>query len=160
MKSLIVAVVMVAMLANLVVQGQDGLPDIPDLPKFPACVVNLLGCADSLNTTTTPPDTCCLPLKEAITDQLPCLCSLYNNPTLLISLGINITQVIELPARCGINFSITECTGSPAPVSPMPYPGSPTTPSAATPPSDAGHTAATATFSRLFILAAAMLYWT
>lgn len=96
------AVVMVAMMTNLVVEGQDDLP---------VCVVNLVGCVDYLNTTTTPPDTCCFPLKEAITDQLPCLCSLYNDPALLISLKINITQVIELPARCGINFSITECTG-------------------------------------------------
>lgn len=97
MKSLIVAVMMVAMMANSVVEGQDDVP---------VCLVNLLGCADSLNTTTTPPDTCCLPLKQAITDQLPCLCNLYNDPAFLKSIGINITQVIELPARCGINFSI------------------------------------------------------
>lgn len=102
MKSLIVAVVMVAMMANLVVQGQDDLP---------VCLVNLVGCADYLNTTTKPPDTCCSPLKEAITDQLPCLCNLYNDPSLLKSLGINVTQVMEVPARCGIDFSITECTG-------------------------------------------------
>ncbi|XP_074330824.1 non-specific lipid transfer protein GPI-anchored 7-like [Apium graveolens] len=150
MKSLIVMVVMVAMMGNLAVKGNDDFPDLP------LCAVSLAGCVDYLNTTTTPPDTCCLPLKEAITDQLPCLCSLYNDPSLIISLGFNITQVIELPARCGINFSITECTGSPAPISPMPFPGTPTTPSA-TPPSDAGRSA-TATFSSLFILAAAMLY--
>lgn len=101
MKSLIVAVMAVTMMVNLVVEGQN----------LPACVVNLVGCVDYLNTTTTPPATCCGPLKEAITDQLPCLCNLYNDPALLISLGINVTQAIELPARCSINFSINECTG-------------------------------------------------
>ncbi|KAK1376406.1 lipid transfer-like protein VAS [Heracleum sosnowskyi] len=164
MKSLIVGVMVVAMMVNLVVEGLD----------LPVCVVSLVGCADYLNTTTTPPATCCVPLKEAVTDQLPCLCDIYNDPALLQSFGINVTQAIELPGRCGINFSISECTGSPAPNSPIPQPGSPTpnfqttvnspttlnsptTPSAPPPSSDTGRSA-TATFSCLFILAAAMLY--
>ncbi|KAL8114472.1 hypothetical protein AgCh_021364 [Apium graveolens] len=165
MKSLIVAVMVVTMMVNLAVEGQ----------YIPECVVNLVGCADYLNTTTTPPATCCVPLKEAVTDQLPCLCNIYNDPVLLKSFGINVTQAIELPARCSINFSISECTGSPAPNSPIPQPGS-TTPSYLTAPnsepttgnslttlsapqpsSDSGRVA-TATIRGLFILAAAILY--
>ena len=102
MKSLIVAVMVVAMISNLVVEGQEDLP---------VCVANLVSCVEYLNTTTPPPVTCCIPLKEAVTDQLPCLCGIYNDPSLLISFGINVTQAIQLPVRCGINFSITECTG-------------------------------------------------
>ncbi|WOG88433.1 hypothetical protein DCAR_0207668 [Daucus carota subsp. sativus] len=158
MKSFIVVVLVVAVMLNFQVEGQG----------IPPCVTNLVGCVDYLNTTTTPPATCCVPLKEAITDQLPCLCNVYNDPAFLKSLGINVTQAIELPARCGIAFSISECSGSPAPspflISPMPQmqpggsttPGNPTTPSAPSP-SSAGQSAA-ATFSCLFIMAAAVLY--
>ncbi|KAL1828449.1 hypothetical protein ACET3Z_006861 [Daucus carota] len=139
MKSFIVVVLVVAVMLNFQVEGQG----------IPPCVTNLVGCVDYLNTTTTPPATCCVPLKEAITDQLPCLCNVYNDPAFLKSLGINVTQAIELPARCGIAFSISECSGSTTP-------GNPTTPSAPSP-SSAGQSAA-ATFSCLFIMAAAVLY--
>lgn len=101
MKSFIVVVLVVAVMLNFQVEGQG----------IPPCVTNLVGCVDYLNTTTTPPATCCVPLKEAITDQLPCLCNVYNDPAFLKSLGINVTQAIELPARCGIAFSISECSG-------------------------------------------------
>ncbi|KAL9242881.1 hypothetical protein vseg_016839 [Gypsophila vaccaria] len=64
------------------------------------CVAQLTGCISYLNATTMPPSTCCGPLKDAVTNQKACLCSLYNNPALLT--GINVTQAMNLPVLCKI----------------------------------------------------------
>lgn len=101
MNSLILAVLVVAMTASWVTEAQT----------LPPCVQKLMGCADSLNTTTKPPETCCAPLKEALTNELPCLCKLYSDTDLLKSFKINVTQSMEIPARCGIDVSLDACNG-------------------------------------------------
>ncbi|PHT92632.1 hypothetical protein T459_00514 [Capsicum annuum] len=53
--------------------------------------------------------TCCDPLREAVTKDLDCLCKLYENPTLLPSLGINVTQAIGLPKYCDIPGDVSAC---------------------------------------------------
>ncbi|XP_017234691.2 non-specific lipid transfer protein GPI-anchored 7 isoform X2 [Daucus carota subsp. sativus] len=133
MNSLVVAVIVVAMTASFVTEAQT----------LPPCVQKLMGCADSLNTTTTPPETCCAPLKEALTNELPCLCKLYTNTDLLKSFNINVTQAMEMPGRCGISVSFDVCTAS------APSPG---------PSSSVGKIAATGFFSSVMILVSAMLF--
>lgn len=102
MNTLIVTVMVLAMTMSWVTEAQTQLPP---------CVQKLMGCAESLNTTTKPPETCCAPLQEALTNELPCLCKLYTDTALLKSFQINVTQSLEIPARCGITFSLDACTG-------------------------------------------------
>ncbi|KAK9668269.1 hypothetical protein RND81_13G046400 [Saponaria officinalis] len=65
------------------------------------CAAQLTGCISYLNATTTPPESCCGPLKDAVTNQKACLCGLYDNPALMK--GINITQALNLPVICKIH---------------------------------------------------------
>ncbi|PHU28429.1 hypothetical protein BC332_00522 [Capsicum chinense] len=74
----------------------------------PSCASKLVPCAPFLNSTK-PPATCCDPLREAVTKDLDCLCKLYENPTLLPSLGINVTQAIGLPKYCDIPGDVSAC---------------------------------------------------
>ncbi|CAN4077230.1 unnamed protein product [Withania somnifera] len=75
----------------------------------PSCASKLVPCAPYLSTPK-PPGECCDPLREAITDDLDCLCKLYENPTLLPSLGVNITQALALPKACNIPGDLSACT--------------------------------------------------
>ncbi|PHT39624.1 hypothetical protein CQW23_18478 [Capsicum baccatum] len=77
----------------------------------PSCASKLVPCAPYLNSSR-PPAECCDPLREAITQDLDCLCKLYENPTLLPSLGINVTQALALPKACNIPGEITSCKGA------------------------------------------------
>ncbi|KAJ7003894.1 protein YLS3-like [Populus alba x Populus x berolinensis] len=79
-----------------------------------SCATKLIPCQAFLATTTTPPATCCNPIKEAVAKELPCLCKLYNDPNLFPSLGINVTQAVNLSQRCGVTTNLTSC-GAPAP---------------------------------------------
>ncbi|KAG9134255.1 hypothetical protein Leryth_020292 [Lithospermum erythrorhizon] len=64
------------------------------------CASKLTPCSQFLNSTN-PPKACCDSLKDAITNDRPCLCNLYSSG-LLDSIGINVTQALQLPQRCGI----------------------------------------------------------
>ncbi|XP_009627049.1 non-specific lipid transfer protein GPI-anchored 7-like [Nicotiana tomentosiformis] len=116
MSALITVVVTVAIMAATVAEAQT-----------PSCAAKLVPCAPYLNSTK-PPAECCDPLKEAITNELDCLCKLYENPTVLPSFGINITQALALPKACNIPGDLSSCNGNAAP-----GPGSETLPPPATP---------------------------
>ncbi|KAJ9173440.1 hypothetical protein P3X46_016575 [Hevea brasiliensis] len=90
-----------------------------------SCAQKLIPCGDYLNTTTTPPESCCGSIKEAVTNELPCLCNLYNSPGLLQSFNINITQALALTRRCGVNADLSACTKAESPGSVPPPPGVP-----------------------------------
>ncbi|PWA98558.1 bifunctional inhibitor/lipid-transfer protein/seed storage 2S albumin superfamily protein [Artemisia annua] len=80
------------------------------------CASKLVPCANYLNATTKPPNSCCDPIKEAVATDLQCLCNLYENPSFLSSLGINVTQALNLPKLCGISSDDSACkTGAQAP---------------------------------------------
>lgn len=81
--------------------------------QVPSCAMQLIPCADYLNATTKPPSSCCDPLKEAVTKELPCLCNLFKEQSLLKSLNINVTQALELPKLCGIPGDLSACNGKP-----------------------------------------------
>ncbi|KAF7138876.1 hypothetical protein RHSIM_Rhsim07G0103400 [Rhododendron simsii] len=86
----------------------------------PACAAKLTPCAGYINGTGTPPTSCCGPLKEAVTNEMQCLCDLYDAPGLLQSFGINVTQAILLPGRC--NLVASNCSKVSAPTSNQPPP--------------------------------------
>ncbi|KMT12576.1 hypothetical protein BVRB_5g098200 [Beta vulgaris subsp. vulgaris] len=69
----------------------------------PSCASKLTACLDYMNATTTPPSSCCDPLREAVTNERTCLCSIYNNTDLIQAFRINITQALNLPKICHIN---------------------------------------------------------
>ncbi|CAD5168734.1 unnamed protein product [Musa acuminata subsp. malaccensis] len=82
----------------------------------PECASKLVGCAQYLNSTT-PPDTCCGPLKQEAKDDLPCLCALFNNTAVLKAFNVNITQALQMAKRCGVNADQSTCatvTASPS----------------------------------------------
>ncbi|KAJ7010873.1 hypothetical protein D5086_001066 [Populus alba] len=77
-----------------------------------ACASKLVPCQAYLSTTTQPPDSCCNSIKEAVANELPCLCKLYNDPNLFQSLGINVTQAVMLSQRCGVTTDLSRCGAS------------------------------------------------
>lgn len=74
-----------------------------------SCISGIIQCANYLATTGTPPTSCCNPLKNVINTEMECLCNLLNDTTLLRQFQINITQVEQLPLRCGLNATATSC---------------------------------------------------
>ncbi|KAE9459432.1 hypothetical protein C3L33_08643, partial [Rhododendron williamsianum] len=91
--------------------------------QTPACAEKLVPCAEYINATGTPPAACCGPLKEAVTNEMQCLCNLYTAPGLLESFGINVTQAVHLPSRC--NLVASNCSKASAPTSPTSNPPPP-----------------------------------
>ncbi|XP_039134413.1 non-specific lipid transfer protein GPI-anchored 8-like [Dioscorea cayenensis subsp. rotundata] len=83
--------------------------------QTPSCVSNLIPCAPYLNSTTTPPAKCCEPLKEAVKNELPCLCSLFTNQDLLKSFNIDINQALQIPKHCNITQDQSICKTSASP---------------------------------------------
>ncbi|GKD67971.1 lipid transfer-like protein VAS [Tanacetum coccineum] len=79
------------------------------------CASKLVPCGNYLNATTKPPNTCCDPIKEAVANDLQCLCNLYENPDFLSSLGINVQQALNLPKLCGIPSDDSACKNANAP---------------------------------------------
>ncbi|CAH1453439.1 unnamed protein product [Lactuca virosa] len=78
------------------------------------CVSKLIPCAQYLNATTKPPNSCCDPIKEAVATDLQCMCNLYENPAFLSGLGINVAQALRLPQLCGISYDTTTCNNTTA----------------------------------------------
>ena len=82
--------------------------------ETPTCASKLVACVDYLNATTTPPSSCCNPLKEAVTNEKTCLCDIYSNPSLIQAFHINLTQALNLPKLCRTDTgkSSNICNGS------------------------------------------------
>lgn len=76
-----------------------------------SCASKLIPCQPYLATTTQPPGSCCNSIKEAVSKELPCLCKIYNDPTLFKSLGLNVSQAIMLSQRCGVTTDLSNCSG-------------------------------------------------
>ncbi|KNA15713.1 hypothetical protein SOVF_095630 [Spinacia oleracea] len=101
--------------------------------ETPSCASRLTGCLNYMNATTTPPSSCCNPLKEAVMNEKACLCSIYGNPALIQAFHINVTQALNLPKLCHIDTgkSPNICTGVAT------SPSSTSTPSRSSPPGNA-----------------------
>ncbi|KAD4384645.1 hypothetical protein E3N88_24813 [Mikania micrantha] len=119
------------------------------------CAANLIPCAQYINSTTTPPSSCCDPIRQAVANDLPCLCSLYQNPSFLAGFGVNVTQALRLPQRCGIPADVTACkttAQAPGGSTTQPPPGS--TPGG----NNAGKIASSGVIGLLFISTCVMLF--
>ncbi|XP_078174319.1 non-specific lipid transfer protein GPI-anchored 7-like [Carex rostrata] len=88
-----------------------------------SCASKLVSCASYLNSTN-PPASCCDPLKEAITNEMQCLCSIYEDPTILKAFNINLTEANQLAGHCGINSGTNQCNASSPSGTPTPPPPS------------------------------------
>ncbi|KAL4199781.1 hypothetical protein AMTRI_Chr03g146560 [Amborella trichopoda] len=75
------------------------------------CANKLVPCASYLNSTT-PGKECCDDLKQAIETELPCLCALFNDPSVFKSLNINRTQALLLPEHCGFKSTASACNST------------------------------------------------
>ncbi|KAK6921234.1 Bifunctional inhibitor/plant lipid transfer protein/seed storage helical domain [Dillenia turbinata] len=73
------------------------------------CVQKLAPCRPYLKSSSMPPATCCAPLKEMVSDDRACLCSIFNDPEILKSLNITQDQALQLPRSCGANPDISKC---------------------------------------------------
>ncbi|XP_030467734.2 non-specific lipid transfer protein GPI-anchored 7-like [Syzygium oleosum] len=143
---------LVAAAALLVAAGSAVLAGA-QTPATQTCASKLVPCANYLNSTSPPPDTCCNPIRETVKNDRACLCTLYTTPGLLASLGINVTQALQLTKECGVPTDTSSCNATATP------PSSSTTPPA-TPggDSDAGRIAWSGISSLFLILASMMFY--
>nr|QIN53269.1 LTP VAS [Eleusine coracana subsp. coracana] len=80
-------------------------------PNPPSCASKLVPCGPYMNGTGPPPETCCGPLKDAVKNELPCLCALYASPEIFKAFNINISDALNLSKRCGVTDTTTACAG-------------------------------------------------
>ncbi|XP_048539754.1 non-specific lipid transfer protein GPI-anchored 3-like [Triticum urartu] len=75
----------------------------------PSCASKLVTCAGYLNTTDTPPESCCDPLKEAAATQAACMCAILMNRAALQAFGVAPEQGVLLAKRCGVTTDAYTC---------------------------------------------------
>ena len=73
------------------------------------CAQELIPCMDYLNSTSTPPSSCCDPLKRTVETELTCLCNLFYTPGLLQTFNISVDNALALSRRCGVTSDLTSC---------------------------------------------------
>ncbi|CAN6200721.1 unnamed protein product [Urochloa humidicola] len=103
-----------AAVAVVAVMGVLASPTAAQTSNTPDCAAKLAPCAPYINTTGTPPDTCCGPIKEAVQNELQCLCGLYASPEIFKAFNINVTQALGVSKRCGLSDTTDACKGSPS----------------------------------------------
>ncbi|RWW09671.1 hypothetical protein GW17_00026827 [Ensete ventricosum] len=91
----VVAVVMVVL--TVMSGGGEGQSSTP------SCVSNLVPCGSYVNSNGTPPASCCTPLKEAVDNDLKCLCTVLNDTTVMKAFNISTEAGYRLARSCGIS---------------------------------------------------------
>ncbi|RLN12485.1 lipid transfer-like protein VAS [Panicum miliaceum] len=84
-------------------------PAAAQTSRTPDCAAKLAPCAPYINTTGPPPDTCCGPIKDAVDNDLRCLCGLYAAPEIFKAFNINVTQALGVSKRCGLSDTTEAC---------------------------------------------------
>ncbi|KAM0935185.1 putative bifunctional inhibitor/plant lipid transfer protein/seed storage helical [Dioscorea sansibarensis] len=79
-----------------------------------ACISKLIPCQNYLNNSH-PPQECCSPLKDAVQNELACLCAVFDDPNILKAFNINITQALQLSVNCGLTSDTSLCIKAGAP---------------------------------------------
>ncbi|TYI91266.1 hypothetical protein E1A91_D03G180200v1 [Gossypium mustelinum] len=88
------------------------------------CAQSLVPCAPYLNNATAQPqDDCCNPIKQAVETQLTCLCNLFNDPTLLSSFNVTVSEALRIALECGVTTDLSACNNATSPTSAPPPPG-------------------------------------
>ncbi|KAK2979214.1 hypothetical protein RJ640_009612 [Escallonia rubra] len=98
MAIMLTVIVVVVVAAISVAEGQS----------MPLCASKLVLCANYMNSTN-PPSSCCDSLRDAVTNELPCMCNLYETLGLLESLGTKVTQALHVTAACKIPVDLSAC---------------------------------------------------
>ncbi|KAF5734037.1 protein YLS3 [Tripterygium wilfordii] len=128
-----------AMNQAYLVQDSNGSPPSDSFP----CIKKLMPCEPYLGKPTTPPASCCVPMKEMVKDEKQCLCDVFNNAAFLKSLNITQEIALQLPKACGAPVDISVCkkegssppSGSPeVPTPPAPPKSSDNSSSSSSPP--------------------------
>ncbi|KAG0474928.1 hypothetical protein HPP92_014614 [Vanilla planifolia] len=91
------------------------------------CASKLIPCQQYLNSTK-PSEECCRPLKDAIKNDLSCLCYIFHSPDILKAYKIDLNKAQQLPVHCGIipASSGNLCNdGAPSPYGTIVPPGNP-----------------------------------
>ncbi|THU56730.1 hypothetical protein C4D60_Mb11t20280 [Musa balbisiana] len=102
----VVAVVMVVL--TVMSGGAEGQSSTP------SCVSNLIPCARYVNSTSTPPAECCTPLKQAVDNDLQCLCAVLKDTTVMNAFNISTDEGYRLAQSCGIS-SFRDCSSATSP---------------------------------------------
>ncbi|KAL6181421.1 hypothetical protein ACLB2K_048076 [Fragaria x ananassa] len=89
-------------LAGFVTGGGDPTDSMP-------CVKKLIPCQPYLHAPEKVPVSCCLPLKQMVSDDTKCLCGLFNNAETLKKLNLTQDEALKLPKACGANADISIC---------------------------------------------------
>ncbi|GJN39328.1 hypothetical protein PR202_gb28439 [Eleusine coracana subsp. coracana] len=80
-----------------------------DGTAVPSCASKLVPCGAFLNSTSTPPATCCGPLKEAAFNETKCMCAMLLNKAALQAFGVAPDQGMALAKRCGVTVDASVC---------------------------------------------------
>ena len=84
-------------------------PSAAQTSRTPDCAAKLAACAPYINTTGPPPEACCGSIKDAVQNDLKCLCGLYATPEIFKAFNINVTQALGVAKRCGLNDTTEAC---------------------------------------------------
>ncbi|GKU95481.1 hypothetical protein SLEP1_g8838 [Rubroshorea leprosula] len=95
---------------------------LTEAQNIPSCASSLTPCASYLNTNTTPGTDCCNAIKDAVANQLTCLCNLYNDPEVLKLFNISLPAALQLSRNCGVNNSLSGCANALSPTGSVPPP--------------------------------------
>ncbi|XP_073147790.1 non-specific lipid transfer protein GPI-anchored 9-like isoform X3 [Henckelia pumila] len=82
------------------------------------CIQKLLPCQPYLKSQVTPPPSCCVPMKQVVAEESQCLCAVFNNRDILISLNVTQQDGINLAKSCEAIVDQSNCKkDAPSPVS-------------------------------------------
>ncbi|XVF53766.1 hypothetical protein PTKIN_Ptkin05aG0125100 [Pterospermum kingtungense] len=73
-----------------------------------ACMQKLMPC-QLFTHSSSPPATCCTPLKEVVTQESQCLCKVTRDPQLLKTVNLTLDQSLALSKACGIDADVSVC---------------------------------------------------
>ncbi|KAJ4712840.1 Lipid transfer protein [Melia azedarach] len=82
--------------------------------NIPSCASKLVQCSNFINSKTQPDATCCNAIKDAVANELPCLCSLFNSGV-LSSFNISVTEALRITKECNVPGDLSNCNGTAAP---------------------------------------------
>lgn len=73
------------------------------------CMQKLMPCQPYLKLPETAPATCCVPLKDMITTEAQCLCSVLTNARVLQSFNVTEADAMNLLKVCGAQADLSSC---------------------------------------------------
>ncbi|XP_042456961.1 non-specific lipid transfer protein GPI-anchored 7-like isoform X1 [Zingiber officinale] len=78
------------------------------------CAAELVPCREYLNLTTgTPSDSCCIPMRNAVENELDCLCAILTDPNVSSAFNLTIERTTHIARACGI-ANLNGCSSGPS----------------------------------------------